>query len=192
MVDFQSRDTHRGPESDDEADDEGDAADVESETVGTAVVTVSDVRSHDDDPPAEAVVAALESAGHEVVTREVLRNTHDSVQQTLDTLVKREDVDVVVTTGGTGVAPADVTVEAMRPLIDKSLPGFGELFRRRYAEAVGRDAVATRATAGIAETTPVFCLPGDETAARIGAREFVAEQAARLARQAGGDGPADG
>jgi len=209
MVDFQSRDTNRGRSTTDDAsvDGQGDAdpdepdssedhaaatADHEETTaISAAVVSVSDTRTHDDDPGGEAVVDAFEAAGHDVATREVLRTAHDSVQQTVDTLVRREDVTVVVTTGGTGVGPRAVTIDAVHPLIDKGLPGFGELFRRRYAESVGTDAIGTRATAGIAETTPVFCLPGDPDAARLGVSEIVVEQAERLATLASGDDTSD-
>jgi len=213
MVDFQSRDTNRGglrgdddtddDAGDDDTDDPEDAASSEdpaaataddgaaTTTVSAAVVSVSDTRSHDDNPGGEAVVDAFEAAGHDVVTREVLRTAHDSVQQTIDTLVRREDVTVVVTTGGTGVGPRDVTIDAVHPLVDKGLPGFGELFRRRYAESVGTDAIGTRATAGVAETTPVFCLPGDPDAARLGVSEIVVEQAERLATLAASDGASD-
>lgn len=117
----------------------------------------------------------------------MLRTAHDSVQQTVDTLVKRDDVSVVVTTGATGVGPGDVTIAAIHPLVDKALPGFGELFRRRYAKSVGTDVVATRAMAGIVDATPVFCLPGDPEAARLGVSEIVVEQAERLASQARSD-----
>lgn len=208
MVDFQSRDTSRGrltgdddggdpddgPDganpSEDESSTRGDSEGA-ARTVSAAVVSISDSRTHDDDPGGEAVVEAFESAGHSVTTREVLRTAHDSVQQTVDTLVRREDVTVVATTGGTGVGPHDVTIDAVRPLIDKELPGFGEAFRRRYAETVGTDAIETRATAGIAETTPVFCLPGDPEAARLGISEIVVEQAQRLTELARGDEAAD-
>lgn len=208
MVDFQSRDTKRGrltsdgdgddaeggPNEPDQSADESPAREGavdSSTTVSAAVVSISDERTHEDDPGGEAVVDAFESAGHGVATREVLRTAHDSVQQTVDTLVRRDDVTVVVTTGGTGVGPRDVTIDAVHPLIDKGLPGFGEAFRRRYAESVGTDAIATRSTAGIAGTTPVFCLPGDPEAARLGTGEIVVEQAERLAELASGDDAAD-
>lgn len=209
MVDFQSRETNRGGLTGDDAGEDDAAQDAgepeasagEDRTgaeqgtvegaVSVAVVSVSNTRTHDDDPAGDAVVDGLESAGHDVATREVLRPAHDSVQQTVDTLVRREDVTTIVTIGGTGVGPSDVTIDAVHPLIDKGLPGFGELFRRRYAESVGTDAVATRSTAGIAETTPVFCLPGDPEGARVGVSEIVVEQAERLITQARGDDAAD-
>ena len=120
-----------------------------------------------------------EASGHELVTRELVRDDFDRVQGTVHNLVGRKDVDAVVTTGGTGVTPDDVTVEATEPVFDKELPGFGELFRQRSYEAVGTMVVATRATAGVADGTPVFCLPGSENAATLGS-ELVVDTAGHL------------
>lgn len=206
MVDFQSRDRQtRGGDEDDEdaAEEPTEAADsqatdeqpedqsTEEETTrdtdegdetpsaGVAVVTVSDDRTVDDDPAGDAVIEALD--GHELVTRELLGRSHDGVQGAVDALVNRGDVDGVVTVGGAGIDTHDITVEAVHPLFEKALPGFGELFRRHYYDAVGTDVITTRAAAGIADGTPVFCLPGSAEAARIGTEEIVAEQLGALA-----------
>jgi molybdenum cofactor biosynthesis protein B len=150
------------------------------ETLGVAVLTVSSSRSLDDDPAGDAVSHAVESAGHEVVTRDLVGDGYDGVQSALGGLTKRDDVDAVVTSGGTGVTPDDVTVEAAERLFAKRLPGFGELFRRESYDEVGVMIVATRATAGIVEDVPVFCLPGSENAARLGG-EIAVEAAGHLA-----------
>jgi molybdenum cofactor biosynthesis protein B len=150
-------------------------------SVRFAVLTVSSSRSLDDDPSGDAVVSEARAAGNELVVRELVRDDFDSVQSTVDHLVGREDVDAVVTTGGTGVTPDDVTVEAIAPLFDKRLPGFGELFRRLSFEEVGTRVVGTRAVAGIAAGVPVFCLPGSEDAARLGVAEIVVPEAGHLA-----------
>ncbi|USZ67269.1 molybdopterin-binding protein [Halorussus salilacus] len=209
MVDFQSRDTRRGnddeesqresesaPETEpdheeghdhggegDHADHDHHAHDVES--LGAAVVTVSSSRSLSDDPSGDAVVAGLEAAGHGVVSRDLVDDDFDGVQGSVNALARRDDVDVVVTTGGTGVTPDDVTVEAVEPLFDKELPGFGELFRLLSFDEIGTRVVGTRATAGVAEGTLVFCLPGSEDAARLGTEEIIAEEAGHLAGLAG-------
>lgn len=149
--------------------------------VGYAVVTVSSSRSIEDDPAGDAIATAAEDAGGEVVMRELVRDDYDGVQGAVNNLVDRDDVDCVVTTGGTGVTPDDVTVEAVEPLFDKTLPGFGELFRALSREEIGTMVVATRATAGVAGDVPVFCLPGSEHAARLGAEEIITEQAGHLA-----------
>ncbi|WP_435194892.1 MogA/MoaB family molybdenum cofactor biosynthesis protein [Natronomonas sp. EA1] len=145
------------------------------DTVRAAVVTVSSSRSVDDDPAGDAIIAAFEDAGHEVSHRELVNDDFDGVQGIVDRLVDRKDVDVVVTTGGTGVTPDDVTVEAVEPLVEKQLPGFGELFRRESYEEIGSRVVGTRATAGVASGVLVFCLPGSENAARLGADIIVSE-----------------
>jgi molybdenum cofactor biosynthesis protein B len=161
------------------------AADLE--TVGYAVVTVSSSRTLDDDPAGDAVAAAVRDADDEVVHRELIADGFDGVQSTVDTLVGRADVDCVVTTGGTGVTPDDVTVEAVAGLLDTELPGFGELFRQLSREEVGTRVIATRATAGVADGVPVFCLPGSENAARLGAEEIVVGEAPHLAGLAAGE-----
>jgi len=149
--------------------------------LGVGVVTVSSSRTSDDDPAGDAIVAAVADAGHEVVVREIVRDNYDGVQNAVDTLTGRGDVDVVVTTGGTGVTPDDVTIEAVRPLYDKTLPGFGELFRQLSYDEIGTKVVGTRATAGIADGVPVFCLPGSENAATLGAEAIIVEEAPHLA-----------
>jgi len=211
MVDFQQRDTSRGlsddaeDDSNDEQDpdehapDDGDAHhdddhehdddhdhhhhDVES--LGAAVVTVSTSRTLDDDPAGDVIAAAFEEAGHDVVARELIGDAHGAVRDTVDVLAAREDVDTVVTTGGTGVTPDDVTIEAVSALFGKELPGFGELFRMLSYDEIGTRIVGTRATAGIVEETPVFCLPGSENAARLGAEAIIVEEAGHLAGLAG-------
>jgi molybdenum cofactor biosynthesis protein B len=159
------------------------------ETLGVAVVTVSSSRSLDDDPAGDALVELFEGQGHEIATRDLVVDDYDGVQSALSSLTSRDDVDVVVTTGGTGVTPDDVTVEAVERLFAKRLPGFGELFRRESYDEVGVMAVATRATAGIVEDVPVFCLPGSENAARLGGGIAVeaAGHLAGLARRDEGD-----
>lgn len=111
----------------------------------------------DDDAAGDAVVDAIETAGESVSTREHLSRSYDSVQATLGTLVNRNDVDAVVTVGGTGVEPDDVTVDAATARFDKHLPGFGELFRVLSQETLGTATVRTRTTAGIIDGAPVFC-----------------------------------
>ncbi|MFH5799818.1 molybdenum cofactor biosynthesis protein B [Haladaptatus sp. CMAA 1911] len=148
--------------------------------LGFAVVTVSSSRSVDDDPAGDAITGLVEEAGHEVVTRELVADDHDRVQKTVNNIVGRDDVNVIVTTGGTGVTPDDVTIEAVCPLLDKELPGFGELFRRLSYDDIGTKIVGTRATAGVADGTAVCCLPGSENAVRLGVSEIVLEEAGHL------------
>lgn len=149
--------------------------------LGVAVVTISSSREIDEDSAGEAIGEIVESGGHTVVVRELINDDFDAVQGTIDRLVNRGDTDCVITTGGTGVTPDDVTIEAARPLFGKHLPGFGELFRQLSREEIGTRVVGTRATAGIAGSVPVFCLPGSENAARLGTEAIIIEEAPHLA-----------
>ncbi|RYJ14387.1 MogA/MoaB family molybdenum cofactor biosynthesis protein [Halogeometricum borinquense] len=155
------------------------------ETLGVAVVTVSSSRSIDEDTAGDALVDAFEGDGHEVTVRELVADDFDGVQSTVNRLVDRDDVDAIVTSGGTGVTPDDVTVEAVTDIATKTLPGFGELFRRLSYEEIGARVIATRSMAGIVDSTPVFCLPGSENAARLGAEEILVPELPHIAGLAG-------
>jgi molybdenum cofactor biosynthesis protein B len=146
-----------------------------------AVLTVSSSRGTEGDTAGDAIIEAVEDAGHTVSVRELVNDEYDTVQDTIDRFANRGDTDCVITTGGTGVTPDDVTVEAAEPIFDKRLPGFGELFRSLSREEIGTRVVGTRATAGIADGAPVFCLPGSENAVRLGTEAIILEEASHLA-----------
>jgi molybdenum cofactor biosynthesis protein B len=145
------------------------------DSLGVALLTVTSTRTLEDDPAGDAIVTTLTDEGHEATVREAVDDDYDLIQSEVNEFADRAEVDVVVTTGGTGVTPDDVTVEAVETLFDKHLPGFGELFRRRSYDDIGSRVVGTRATAGVVGSVPVFCLPGSENAARLGADLVVAE-----------------
>lgn len=186
--DYDHSDDHDHSRSDDDQQDHdvhGDHDDHghhhhDAGTVAAAVVTVSTSRSLEDDVSGDRIVELFESAGHDVVVRELVDDDFDGVQGAVDRLARREDTDVIVTTGGTGVTPDDVTPEAVRPLFEKRLPGFGELFRRLSYEEVGTRTVGSRATGGIADGTVVCCLPGSENAVRLGVEELVLPEIGHL------------
>jgi len=201
MVDFQSRETRRSlSEETDDADGAEPADETERDAGDRAEAATDDDRS-DAEPDAEDRVAvlatsgaetdvsdaaadALESAGYAVEGRERRARAHDAIQAAVDEYVDRTDVCAVVTVGGTGVGPDDRTVEAIRPLFTKVLPGFGEAFRRAWGDASDGPLLASRVTGGIAGDTPVFCLPGDAEATTFAARELVADEAAAIHRDA--------
>jgi molybdenum cofactor biosynthesis protein B len=160
---------------------------ADAEELGVAVVTVSTSRSLDDDPSGDAIEELVEGDGHEVVAHDLVADDLDGIQRAMLALTGREDVDIVITTGGTGVTPDDVTVEAVEPLFDKGLPGFGELFRILSYEEVGTRALGSRATAGVSEGVPVFCLPGSENAVRTAIEELVLAEAPHLVGLARGE-----
>lgn len=201
MVDFQERDTSRGLEDEEAEEDESEAEEAHEpaehgdhedehghdhhshdfDTVGFGILTVSTSRTLDADPSGDAIAEAATAEGHEVVTRELVGDHLDAVQSAVNQLASRGDVDVVISTGGTGVSPDDVTIEAIEPLLDKDLPGFGELFRRESFEEIGTKVIGTRATAGVAEGVPVFALPGSESAVRLGVEDVILPEIGHLA-----------
>lgn len=150
------------------------------EELGFAVVTISSTRAIEGDESGDRIIADAEAAGHPVPTRELVPDDYDTVQRTVDALAGRSDVDVIITTGGTGVTPDDVTIEAVRPLLDKELPGFGELFRRLSFDEIGTRVVGTRAHAGVIEGTLVFCLPGSIDAVKLGMESIILDVSPHL------------
>ncbi|RAW46823.1 molybdenum cofactor biosynthesis protein [Halorubrum sp. 48-1-W] len=184
-------DQHGG--HDHHADHDHDHHAHDAEAVAVAVVTVSSSRSLSEDASGDRIVETFEDAGHEVVVRELVDDDFDGVQGTVDRLARRGDTDAIVTTGGTGVTPDDVTPDAVDPLFEKELPGFGELFRRLSAEEIGTRTVGSRATAGVVDGTVVCCLPGSENAVRLGVEEILLPEIGHLAGLAGrGTGASDG
>ncbi|WP_336135901.1 MogA/MoaB family molybdenum cofactor biosynthesis protein [Natronomonas amylolytica] len=149
--------------------------------LGVAVLTVSSSRNIDEDAAGDAIIDTVTDAGHEMAVRELVTDDYDKVQGAVDRFVTRDDTDCVITTGGTGVTPDDVTIEAIEPLFEKRLPGFGELFRTLSYDDIGTKVVGTRAVAGVADGVPVFCLPGSESAVRLGTEEIIVEEAPHLA-----------
>ncbi len=136
--------------------------------VGVGILTVSSSRTLDADPSGDAIAAILGEEA-DVVSRELVADDRAAIQSAVRAQRDEDPVDTIVTTGGTGLTPDDVTVDAIEPLLDRTIPGFGERFRARSVEDVGEMGMLSRATAGVCDGVLVFCLPGSEAAARLGA-----------------------
>ncbi len=134
--------------------------------VNIAVLTVSDTRTEADDKSGKTLVDRIEAAGHKVAEKRIVKDEIITLQETLEEWIKREDVDVVIATGGTGVTGRDVTPEAFESLYDKPIPGFGELFRMLSYESIKTSTMQSRATAGVAGGTFLFALPGSTGACK--------------------------
>jgi len=156
-----------------------DHHDYDEDGVAIAVVTVSSSRTLGDDPGGDVIEAALTDAGHRVADRRLVTDDRVAIADSV-TSALADGADVVVTTGGTGLTADDVTVDAVAPLLDREIPGFGELFRYVSFEEVGPMAMASRATAGVVADRLVFCLPGSENAARTGSEQLVAPAVGHL------------
>jgi molybdenum cofactor biosynthesis protein B len=134
--------------------------------VNIAIVTVSDTRTAEDDRSGDALAERLTAAGHRLAARAIVKDDVASIRAQVQAWIADPQIDVVLTTGGTGVTGRDVTPEAVEALFEKSIPGFGELFRYLSYAKVGTSTIQSRATGGVANGTYIFALPGSPSACR--------------------------
>lgn len=167
-------------EPDDRRGVDDDGHDV-IEPLYVAVVTVSSSRTLEEDPGGDVAAELVAESGNRVTVRELVRDDFAAIRGTVDRLATRDDVDCLVTTGGTGMTMDDVTPAACEGLFEREIPGFGELFRQLSYEEIGHRAMASRAVAGVVAGTPVFCLPGSRGAVRTGMTELILPETPHLA-----------
>jgi molybdopterin adenylyltransferase len=160
---------------------------TESQKVGVwrcAVLTVSDSRTLETDESGPKVRALFAAAGHEVRHHALLPNDESRVRAHVADWLALGGLDVIVVTGGTGLGSRDRTIEALRPLFEKELPGFGELFRLlSYQEQVGTAAILSRATAGTARGVLIFSLPGSRAAVELAMTRIILAEAGHALRE---------
>jgi molybdenum cofactor biosynthesis protein B len=158
------------------------------DSVTCAVITVSDSRTLQQDKSGDLIQALLEAAGHRVVERGIVRDERDEIRALASAAIERSDVDALLVTGGTGVAPRDCTIEAVESLLQKALPGFGELFRQFSFDEIGAAAMLSRATAGVAlradgSGAVVFAMPGSSGGVRTAMERLIVPELAHLVGQ---------
>ena len=141
-----------------------------------AVLTVSDTRKFDEDKSGQTLVDRLERAGHTLVDRKIVADERDQIADQLRTWIANPDVDVVISTGGTGLTGRDVTVEAHRDVYEKEIDAFGTVFTIVSMQKIGTSAIQSRATAGVAGGTYLFALPGSTGACRDAWDEILEKQ----------------
>jgi len=151
-----------------------------------AVVTVSDTRNESSDKGGPYLVGAIEAAGHQVTLRAIRRDETAEIEAIVRAAVAREDVDLVLLTGGTGIAPRDVTVPTLERLYESTIPGFGELFRMLSHREIGAAAILSRACAGLVARKVVVALPGSPKALALAWREILLPECGHLVSQARG------
>jgi molybdenum cofactor biosynthesis protein B len=144
------------------------------------VLTISDTRTAATDTSGDAIASALSAAGHVIVGRDIVKDDPAAVQRAIKSA---SGADVVITTGGTGIASRDGTYEAVSGLFDKSIEGFGELFRMLSYEQVGSAAMMSRACAGTIGRTAVFALPGSEQAVRLAIDKLILPEIGHVVRE---------
>lgn len=150
--------------------------------ISFAVITVSDSRDEAGDESGKFIQDRMREAGHRLVSYRLLKNDLGAIQQEVMRLVEAK-VGCIVTTGGTGLGRRDVTIEAVTPLLDKSLGGFGEIFRHLSFHEVGTAALMSRATGGTFRETLVFCLPGSTKAVQLALERVILPELKHLIRE---------
>ena len=152
--------------------------------VGCFVLTVSDTRTEETDKSGRAIAELLTGAGHAVVGRAIVKDEPEHVRDTIERQLAHPDVQVVITTGGTGITSRDTTYEAVSAILQKRLDGFGELFRMLSYQQIGSAAMMSRACAGLAAGRIVVCLPGSEQAVRLAMERLLLPELGHLVQQA--------
>ncbi len=147
------------------------------------VLSMSDTRSPAEDTSAQAIVDLLESAGHLITGRRLLKDEPAEVTALVRQEIARGDARVIITTGGTGIAKRDSTYEALTALFEKTIVGFGELFRMLSFQEIGAAAMLSRATAGVAGGRAIFVLPGSEHAVRLAVTRLILPELGHIARE---------
>ena len=148
-----------------------------------AVITLSDTRTAATDKSGSLIRELLQAAGHAVSLHEVIPDDPSLLVPLLRTAIARQDVDVVLTTGGTGIGRRDVTVPLIESMLDQKLPGFGELFRMLSWEQIGSGAMLSRAVGGIVGGKPLFALPGSTKAVELAMTKLVVPEIRHLLRE---------
>lgn len=144
--------------------------------LNVAILTSSDTRTFENDTSGDLLQERLESAGHKVLERKILADDIDGIRGLLQRWIDNEKVDVIISTGGTGLTQRDILPEAIEPLITKAIPGFGELFRMLSYDDIGTSTIESRAVGAIASGTIIFCLPGSTGACRLGIDKIILPQ----------------
>lgn len=144
--------------------------------VGIAVLTISDTRDFASDTSGGYLAGAIEAAGHRLVERSIVPDNVEQIRIAMQGWIANPDVDVIVSTGGTGLTGRDVTPEAVTPLFDKTIDGFASVFHAISFQSVGLSTIQSRACAGVASGTFIFCLPGSGGAVRDGWDKVIAHQ----------------
>jgi molybdenum cofactor biosynthesis protein B len=153
-------------------------------SVNCAVITISDSRTEENDESGKLIRQRLTDAGHAVADHRIIRNDPDAIRDTVAGLVARDDIQVILTSGGTGVSHRDVTVNTISRMLDKRLDGFGELFRYLTYQEIGTGSIMSRALGGVMRGKVILCFPGSLGAATLAMDRIILPELGHLVREA--------
>lgn len=157
--------------------------DAEAIALGCAVVTVSDTRTVETDKSGQIAQQLLTDAGHTIIDYLIVPDEPTQIRDLLTKLAQNSQIEAIIFNGGTGIAPRDTTYDVISNWLDKTLPGFGEIFRYLSYQEIGSRAIASRAVAGVKNQQLVFSLPGSSNAVKLGVRELILPELNHLVRQ---------
>ncbi len=144
--------------------------------LNVAILTISDTRTEENDTSGKTLVERLTNAGHHRSDKTIVPDNTYQIRAVVSNWIANPDIQVIITTGGTGVTGRDGTPEAIQPLLDKQLEGFGEVFRAISYEEIGTSTLHSRALAGVANGTYIFCVPGSSGACKTGWDKIIQPQ----------------
>jgi molybdenum cofactor biosynthesis protein B len=153
-------------------------------TVTCAVLVISDSRTEETDESGKLLREKLGENGHRVTDYAILKNDSEAVEGKIKELLGNEELQVIITSGGTGVSHRDVTVETITPMLEKQLDGFGELFRSLSYQEIGTASIMSRAIAGVAGAKIIICIPGSLGAARLAIEKIIMPEIGHMVREA--------
>ena len=153
-------------------------------SVRCAVITVSDTRTLANDTGGQSVIDHLQAAGHSIVARKIIPDEPAQMRPLLQMLAQRDDLDAILMTGGTGIASRDQTFETVSELLEKALPGYGEVFRMLSYQEIGAAAVLSRAIGGLIGRKLVLTMPGSPAAVRLAMEKIIIPELPHLIREA--------
>ena len=153
------------------------------QSVNCAVLVVSDSRTEDTDESGKLLKQKLSDSGHQVIAYAILKNDSKAVKQKLNELLGKDELQVIITSGGTGVSQRDVTVETVSSILEKKLDGFGELFRSLSYQEIGTASIMSRAIAGVAGGKIVICIPGSLGAAKLAIDNIILPEIGHMVRE---------
>ena len=155
-----------------------------AKVVVTAILTVSDTRNRRTDETGRILRQSLEKAGHKVIRQGIVKDERREIHAWLKDALQDPRIHIIITTGGTGIARRDVTVETVRPMLEKELSGFGELFRMASYKQIGSAAMMSRALAGVSNHKIMVCIPGSPDAAKLALSELLLPEMGHLVWEA--------
>lgn len=155
-------------------------------TISTSRFRESKSGKHVEDESGDLIVETLKNHGHTIAERQLVSDDKTMIEQTIQKMLKSPKIDAIITCGGTGINPSDVTIETVQPILEKTLPGFGEIFRQMSYIEIGSAAVMTRTIAGTAKGKAIFTLPGSPNAAKLCLEKLILPESGHIILHARG------